>query len=137
MAFSLKQKRVLIIDDDQDVADMTAELLTLCGHTAVVAYDGRTGLDAAAAFAPEVILLDLRMPMLDGYAVVAALRADPVLRDTVIVAFTAWSSDMTRTTTEASGFDAHLTKPASVESLLWAVDAYRKSPALALALVQQ
>jgi len=111
-------KRVLIVDDNVQAADVASELLDLYGYQTAVAYGGQQGLQAAEAFAPDVILLDLGMPGMDGFQVAAALRARPDFRDVAIVAFSAWGDEGTRQRTRAAGFNDHLTKPASLDEIV-------------------
>ena len=111
-------KRILIVDDNAQAADVASELLDLYGYQTAVAYGGQQGLQAAEAFAPDVILLDLGMPGMDGFQVAAALRARPDFRDVAIVAFSAWGDTGTRQRTRAAGFNDHLTKPASLDEIV-------------------
>jgi CheY-like chemotaxis protein len=110
-------RRILVVDDNRDAADLTAELFTLCGYAAKVAYGGRQGIDTATAFLPDVVFLDLGMPEVDGFAVAAALRHIPALAQARLIAYTAWSDAATRQRVLACGFDQHLVKPASFEAL--------------------
>lgn len=123
MAQSTPIKRVLIVDDNSQAADVASELLDLYGYQTAVAYGGQQGLQAAQAFAPHVILLDLGMPGMDGFQVAAELRARPDLRDVALVAFSAWGDAGTRQRTRAAGFDLHLTKPATLEEILGTIAA--------------
>ena len=116
-------KRILIVDDNVQAADVASELLDLYGYQTAVAYGGQQGLQTAEMFAPDVILLDLGMPGMDGFQVAAALRARPALHDVAIVAFSAWGDPATRQRTRAAGFDQHLTKPASMEEILGTIAA--------------
>jgi CheY-like chemotaxis protein len=118
MAQSTPVKRILIVDDNSQAADVASELLDLYGYQTAVAYGGQQGLQAAQSFAPDVILLDLGMPGMDGFQVAAELRARPDLRNVALVAFSAWGDAGTRQRTRAAGFDLHLTKPASLEEIL-------------------
>ena len=114
-------QRILVVDDNNEAADITAELLGLYGYTTAVAYSGLPGLEAARNFAPDVVLLDLGMPVMDGYQVAAALRALPDFDHVALVAFTAWSDPVTRQRVRATGFDEHIIKPASMDSILLAI----------------
>ncbi|MET0319661.1 MAG: response regulator [Duganella sp.] len=116
-------KRVLIVDDNSQAADVASELLDLYGYQTAVAYGGEQGLQTAQSFAPDVILLDLGMPGMDGFQVAAELRARPGLRDVALVAFSAWGDAGTRQRTRAAGFDLHLTKPATLEEILGTIAA--------------
>jgi len=114
-------KRILVVDDNTDAADISAELLELQGYQAAVAYDGRSGLEAARTFQPHAILLDLGMPLMDGYQVAAALRAVPDYDQVALIAFTAWGDIVTRQRVIATGFDEHIIKPANLERILAAI----------------
>jgi CheY-like chemotaxis protein len=121
MASQYPQKRILVVDDNRDAADLTAQLLELHGHTTFVAYGGREGIQAAIHFVPEVVLLDLGMPEVDGFAVAVTLRALSEIRQPVLIAYTAWNSAEIRRRTQAEGFDVHMVKPAKFEDILVAV----------------
>lgn len=130
-------KRILIVDDNAQAADVASELLGLHGYQTAVAYGGRQGLQAAQAFAPDLILLDLGMPGMDGFQVATALRAQHRYDAVALVAFTAWGDAGTRQRTRAAGFDQHLTKPASMEEILGTIAAGFASRPLAVAPAQQ
>jgi PAS domain S-box-containing protein len=109
--------RVLVIDDNVDAADMLASLVTSLGGQARATYDGRSGLEAAAEFGPDVILLDIGMPGMDGYETCRRLRATPVGGSAYIVAVTGWGQPHDRERALSEGFDAHMTKPADPRAL--------------------
>jgi CheY-like chemotaxis protein len=104
--------RVLVVDDNEDAAEMLNGMLLANGHRVAVAHNGEEALRTAVTFNPEVGLLDLSMPGLDGYELAARLRAIPQLRDLLLVAITGWGQEEDRRRALAAGFDAHLTKPA-------------------------
>ena len=114
-------KRILVVDDNREAADLTAQLLSLHGHVAAVAYDGNEGIQTALDFIPDVVLLDLGMPIVDGFTVATMLRRVPALDRAVLIAYTAWHDASTRAKAMASGFDQHIVKPASMDDLLRAV----------------
>lgn len=114
-------KRVLIVDDNREAADVLAEMLTLCGYDAIAAYDGPAGLDVAQRFAPDAILLDIGMPGMDGLAVASALRRQAKFGHTRVVAFTAWGDPQMRERTRRAGFDTHVVKPAALETIIMAL----------------
>lgn len=118
MATPLPPKRILVVDDNRDAADLTAQLLSLHGHEAAVAYDGNEGIQIALGFIPDVVLLDLGMPVVDGFTVATMLRRVPALDRALLVAYTAWHDAATRAQVMASGFDQHVVKPASMDDLL-------------------
>jgi PAS domain S-box-containing protein len=110
-------RRVLVIDDNVDAADTLAALVRAFGAEVATAYDGRAGLARAASFAPDVVLLDIGMPELDGYEACRQLRATHVGARAFIVAITGWGQLHDRERAIAAGFDAHLTKPADPRTL--------------------
>jgi signal transduction histidine kinase/ActR/RegA family two-component response regulator len=103
--------RVLMIDDNADAADTLAELLELEGCQVEVANTGRSGIEAALRFAPDVILCDIGLPGMDGYALVRELRQHPQLRSVLLVALTGYSSPADQLRATEAGFDMHLAKP--------------------------
>lgn len=105
-------RRVLIIDDNVDAADTLASFVEAIGGDAQTAHNGEDGLRLASEFRPEVVLLDIGMPGIDGYETCRRLRAGVVQHNTSIVAVTGWGQEHDRARAFASGFDAHLTKPA-------------------------
>ncbi|MGH7520239.1 MAG: ATP-binding protein [Gemmatimonadales bacterium] len=106
--------RILVVDDHHDAGDSLATLLRLLGHQVRTAYDGLAALDAAKAFRPEVVLLDIGMPGMDGYEVASKLRQDPTLEGLLIVALTGYGRDEDLRRSAAAGFDVHLVKPVDV-----------------------
>ncbi|WP_286159333.1 response regulator [Janthinobacterium sp. HH01] len=113
--------RILIVDDNDAAADIAAELLGLYNYKTAVAYSGTEGLQTAMVFMPDVVLLDLGMPGMDGYQVATALRAMPAFREVALIAFTAWNDPATLARTRSVGFDQHITKPSSLDEILNAI----------------
>lgn len=111
------QLRVLVVDDNDDAADMLTYMLTSWGHIARPAYDGMSALDAAEVFRPDVVLLDLGLPGLDGYAVAERLRTRPWAAQVPIFAVTGRGQDEDRARTRAAGFRGHFVKPVVPETL--------------------
>jgi len=109
--------RVLVADDNVDAASMLAELLQLSGHEVRVAHDGRSALSAAESFRPELALLDIGMPGMNGYELAAALRQLDGGARTLLVAVTGWGAHDDRERARAAGFDHHLTKPVDLAAL--------------------
>jgi signal transduction histidine kinase len=110
-------RRVLVVDDNTDGAESLAQLLRLDGHAVEVAHDGPAALDAAAEFRPQVMVLDIGLPGMDGFEVARRLRARPDGRDLVLVALTGYGRDDDRALSRAAGFDHHLVKPAELDAL--------------------
>jgi CheY-like chemotaxis protein len=103
--------RVLVVDDNLDAADTLTTFLEMLGLQARQANDGESAVSAALDFAPDVVLLDIGLPGMDGYQVARALRAEPRLARTTLIALTGWGAEDDRRRAMDAGFDDHLTKP--------------------------
>ena len=113
--------RVLVADDLRDSADSLGLLIELMGHTVEIAYDGEEALRAAERFRPDIVLLDLGMPKLDGFEVSRRIRAAPWSESVRLVAQSGWGQEEDRRRTAEAGFDHHLVKPidpAALEALM-------------------
>ncbi len=116
--------KVLVVDDNLDFANGLASLLRSLGHDARLANDGASAMQAALEFLPEVVLLDIGLPVIDGYDVAKWLRQAPALQDAVLVAVTGYGQASDQQRSREAGFDHHLVKPVDfsrVESILFAV----------------
>jgi two-component system CheB/CheR fusion protein len=116
---------VLIVDDNADSAESMAVLLRLHGHEVMLAYDGQSALEEAQASRPDVIFLDLDLPIMDGYEVAKRLRLEPAMRDMKLVAMTGYGQEEDRQRTQEAGFQVHMVKPVDfnkVEELLSSAD---------------
>jgi signal transduction histidine kinase/ActR/RegA family two-component response regulator len=109
--------RILVVDDHHDAGDSLATLLRLLGHEVRVAYDGPAGLAVAHAFHPDVALLDIGMPGMDGIELGQRLRRDVGLDRMLMIALTGFGRDEDRRRSSEAGFDAHLVKPADIAAL--------------------
>jgi PAS domain S-box-containing protein len=109
--------RILVVDDNRDAAQSLATLLTLRGNDVWVAFDGLEAIEKVTAFAPEIVMMDLGMPKLDGIETAKRLRSLPQGKDLKIIALTGWGQRADRLRTQAAGFDLHLVKPAEVHDL--------------------
>jgi len=109
--------RLLVADDNVDAADTLAFLLREKGHEVRVAYGGDEAVQIGAAFVPDLVFLDLGMPHMDGYQVARQLRGLTGLENLSLVALSGWGANEDRARTHAAGFDYHLLKPASMDSL--------------------
>ena len=110
-------RRVLVVDDNRDAADTLSAMLQMIGVDARVAYDGKTALEAVDGFRPAVVVLDLGMPGMDGYAVARAIRERADLGDVRLVALTGWGQERDRASTRQAGFDYHLIKPVDLDAM--------------------
>jgi len=110
-------RRVLVVDDNQDAAHALRLLLETDGHEVMVAADGAAGLALAREHRPDVVLLDIGLPTLNGYEIAMRIRADPALKDTMLVAVTGYGQMHDRARASASGFDHHLVKPVEFRAL--------------------
>jgi len=111
------RRRILVADDDPDSADTLALLLQTTGYDVRVAHGGQAAIDTAAEFRPEVVLLDITMPHVNGYDACRGIRALPSCQGAYIVALTGWAQDKDRRRADAAGFDRHLVKPVEPDAL--------------------
>ncbi len=109
--------KILIADDNRDGADSLALLLGMYGHETTVAYDGAEALTCASAFLPEAVVLDIDMPILDGYAAARVLDALPRARRPLLIALTAVGGAKAQQLALDAGFDLHLIKPTHAGAL--------------------
>lgn len=110
-------RRVLVVDDNEDAAELLTELLRRRGHDARSAHDGHAALELGRAFAPELVFCDLGMPGMDGVEVARRLRSEPATRGATLVALTGWGGEAARRRTADAGFDRHLIKPVEFAAL--------------------
>lgn len=104
-------RRILVVDDNRDSADSLGILLEMDGNQTCVAYDGLQALEMASTFRPDVVVLDLGLPQLDGYEVAQRIRQETWGQDIVLVALTGWDDEADRRRTTEAGFNRHLVKP--------------------------
>ncbi|BDG01235.1 hypothetical protein AMOR_02310 [Anaeromyxobacter oryzae] len=104
-----------MVEDNPDTAETLREMLLMWNYEVEVAHDGRTGLEKARAFLPDVVLCDIGLPEMDGYAVARAIRADPSLSGTYLVAVTGYALPEDRRRAAEAGFSRHLAKPVAVD----------------------
>jgi PAS domain S-box-containing protein len=111
-------RRVLVVDDSEDGAESMAMILQFSGHETFKAYDGVAAIEAAERFRPDLVLLDIGLPRMNGYQVCQRLRQEPWGRDLTIVALTGWGQEEDRNRSKEAGFDAHMVKPVDFDALL-------------------
>lgn len=111
------RRRILIVDDNADARSSMAEVLQLDGHEVAVAADGAAAVYEARGFGPDVVVLDIGLPDVDGFEVARRLRADPATRLVRIIALTGYARDEFVAQGREAGFDAYVVKPISAEQL--------------------
>lgn len=109
---------ILVVDDVRDNADMLVIMCEAYGFRAEAAYTGKLALEAALRIRPAVVLTDIGLPDMSGYDLAKALRADPALNQCILIAISGYGSSSDMTGSEASGFNAHLTKPIDMEDMI-------------------
>jgi CheY-like chemotaxis protein len=115
--------RVLIVDDHVDTAQALAVLLSRRNCLVRMAHDGPAGIIAAREFIPEVFLLDLGLPGLDGYEIARTLRTEPEFKNALFVAISGYAQEADQARSLAAGFDHHCAKPVDLTSLLTVIQA--------------
>jgi PAS domain S-box-containing protein len=111
------ERKILIVDDNIDAAVSLGELLKACGHDIHIAHDGASAIDEAARLRPDVVILDIGLPTMNGYQVAQRLRSDVGLASSLLVAVTGYAQERDRVSAQAAGFDHHFAKPLDVNKL--------------------
>jgi CheY-like chemotaxis protein len=114
----VKDRRILVVDDNRDMAESMAWLLELAGNEIRVAHEGVSALKAAAEFRPDIMLLDLGLPGLNGHEVARRIRTEPWGADITLVAVTGRGQEQDRRKSHEAGFDAHVVKPVGQAELM-------------------
>jgi two-component system CheB/CheR fusion protein len=112
-----KPRRVLVVDDNEDQVRSLVKLLKLFGHEVASAHDGPSAVETAAAFAPDLALVDIGLPQMNGYEVARRIRENPALQHVMLVAQTGWGQDEERRRSKEAGFDRHLVKPVDINTV--------------------
>jgi CheY-like chemotaxis protein len=115
---TIRPLRVLLVDDNVDTVLSLSMLLKVSGHHIRSAHDGTTAVQAALDYRPDVVVLDIGLPGLNGYEVAKRIRQHPVLKNVVLVALTGYGQDSDRQTSLQAGFNHHLVKPARLADIL-------------------
>jgi CheY-like chemotaxis protein len=111
------KRRILVVDDNRDEADSMAMMLRMMGHETNTAYDGLEAVQATAAFRPDVVLLDIGLPKMNGYEVARHIRKQPWGNGMALIALTGWGQEDDNRRALEAGFDHHLTKPMAAGAL--------------------
>jgi PAS domain S-box-containing protein len=109
--------RILVVDDNRDSAESLGKLMRMAGHQVRIAHNGTAALEAVRTFQPGILLLDIEMPGMNGYEVARRVRAQPSMKDVLIVAMTGYGSEGVRRRCREAGFDHHLVKPIDLDDL--------------------
>ena len=135
---TVSPRRILVADDNSDAVEALALQLQLAGHDVRTANDGMEALEVAESFVPQVVLLNLGMPRMDGYETARQIRRRWWGRSATLVALTGWGQAQDRQRTSAAGFDVHLVKPVTEFDLFQAIASARagQSPAPGPALIE-
>src|SRR6185437_16093635 len=110
--------RVLVVDDNADTANGMAKLLKLSGHDVRVAHNGEQALNVAGEYRPEVMLLDIGLPGMDGYELASSLRREEWSKDSVLIAVSGYGETHARDRSKQAGFNHHLVKPVNFDTIL-------------------
>ena len=113
----IARKRIIVVDDNDDQVQSLAMLLTLMGHTVSHAMSGPQAIERATEFRPDLMLIDIGMPGMEGYEVARRIRSLPDMRQVFLVAQTGWGGDVERQRSKEAGFDEHLVKPVTPATL--------------------
>lgn len=116
------KRRILIVDDNIDAAVTTAELLRVLGNEVEVVHDGEAAIRVTFSSQPEVVLLDIGLPSVDGYEVARQIRANPDIDQPTLIALTGWGQENGGSAALDAGFDHHLVKPVDLERLIGAMN---------------
>jgi CheY-like chemotaxis protein len=111
-------RRILVVDDNADSAESLAMLLKISGNETQVAHDGLEAVEAAERFRPDVVLLDIGLPQLNGYDAARRIREQPWGKTMALIALTGWGQEEDRRRSKDAGFDAHLVKPVDYGALM-------------------
>jgi two-component system, cell cycle response regulator DivK len=117
-------KRILIVEDQEDLRGVLRDLLTGSGYAVLEAPDGQAGVATAKSDRPDLILMDVQMPILDGYEATRQIKADPALKATPIIAVSSFAMKGDEEKARAAGCDDYVTKPYSPMQLLRAIRGY-------------
>ncbi|HWN42875.1 MAG TPA: PAS domain S-box protein [Thermoanaerobaculia bacterium] len=115
--FNGSKRRILVVDDHRDSATSMALMLRLMGNEVHTAHDGLEAMESAERFRPQVVLMDVGMPRLNGYEATRLIREQPWGRDMIIIALTGWGQDADRVKSKEAGCDGHLVKPVNLPDL--------------------
>ena len=114
---TVARRRILVVDDNQDVATSLAEILTVKGNDTRTAFDGEQACIVAEAFRPDVVVMDIGMPKVNGYEACRRMRGEPWGQHIVIVAQSGWGQEDDKRKSQEAGFTSHMVKPVDLAAL--------------------
>jgi CheY-like chemotaxis protein len=120
--------KILYVEDHPAQRDIMAQMLELSGYQVAVACDGVEGVEQARSWEPDLILIDLRMPRMDGFEAIEVLRGDPKTADIPIIAISAWASAKHKERALQAGANEHFTKPVDLSRLIDTINSYLSHP---------
>jgi CheY-like chemotaxis protein len=109
--------RILVVDDNEAAAQTFGWMLEVLGHNVRLAYDGPGAISAAQSFAPQIVIMDINLPGMNGYEACQKLRADPELENSVLIAQTGWDQPEHRERSRKAGFHYHMVKPVTLDRM--------------------
>jgi CheY-like chemotaxis protein len=109
--------RILIVEDNEALAQTTGWMIEMIGHDYKLAHNGPDAIDLARTYRPDVVMMDIGLPGMNGYDLCAAMKQEPHLKNTIFIAQTGWGQDEHRQRAKEAGFDHHLVKPVYLELL--------------------
>jgi two-component system cell cycle response regulator DivK len=124
LKFEKMTKRILVVEDQEDLRGVLRTLLTGSGYEMIEAADGQAGVEKAKTERPDLILMDIQMPVLNGYDATQQIKADPNLKATPIIAVSSYAMKGDEEKARASGCDSYVTKPYSPMQLLRVIRGY-------------
>jgi CheY-like chemotaxis protein len=127
-AATVTSRRILVVDDNTDAASSLARLLAMTGNETQTAHDGLEAVEAAAKYRPDVVLLDIGLPKLNGFDACRRIREQAWGKSMVLVALTGWGQEEDRRKSRDAGFDHHLVKPVDLDVLMRLLDELRPTP---------
>lgn len=129
--------QLLVVDDNRDAADAMVMAAQVLGHEAVAVYDGGAALELLDSYRPDLMILDLSMPGMDGYALAAAIRERKEFEATPLVALSGFGADADRQRALQSGFDLHTLKPMEIDTLEQLLLGVQRAPGRGFVSTQQ
>jgi two-component system alkaline phosphatase synthesis response regulator PhoP len=120
-------KTILLVEDDQNLLKLTKDMLDVAGYTTIMAIDGRQGVEFAKTIKPDLVLMDIMMPVKDGYTACTEIKNDPEIGQTPVIMMSVLESKLNKTLAGRLGANAYLTKPFSQKELISTIEIFLRS----------